>query len=186
MGSGDGADKPQEIEIMATPDTHADDASWTDAASAIVEQQAREDDEASCSISLAKWDAKCRGWAMIVREGEPLPEPSEVTGASSLKQKYLRQSGSEELFGTDALLQGEENHHRKSRGWTYRLFVRNPETNEDVGLVPDEHAKSRIKAALADGRCTMPRTYLKGAGEVAAMVRILHAIRCGMKVRDFV
>ncbi len=163
----------------------ADQAFWADAAREADAADAIAVAATHCSVPLGKVDSRCRGWAVVVRDTTAIPSPAVVSGAGSLGLPYARQSGTEELFGTDAVLWGEENHHRKSRGWAYQLRIRDPEDNQVLHLTCGESEKRIIKAAMAEGRCKMPAEFLKGAGEVAAMIRVIQAIRHGMKVGDF-
>lgn len=131
---------------------------------------------ASVSIKIAPIDSRCRHWAKIIRAGQALPMPSDVTGASDIPVAYAL-DGDEELLAGDFLLLGEAMHHRRhDRGWMYAIcFV-----GADGELVKIKSGFSEQKAQLkAQG---MPAELLKGSGDVAAMVRIAHGVRSGMTV----
>ena len=72
-------------------------------------------------------------------------------------------------------LKGRHNHHRKTRGWTCRLtFV--TEAGDLVRVCNEDFGG--IKVLLKQQG--LAAEYLKGSGDVAAMVRIAHALRLGM------
>jgi hypothetical protein len=126
----------------------------------------------SHSINVGPCDARCRYWAKLVRNGEVLPVPASVQGANDLPASYL-QRGDEELLAGDLLFEGEANHHRRTdRGWTYW-----------VTTVTGEGALLRFKGGFAAQKAQgMVPDLLKGAGDVAAMVRIGHGLRAGLSV----
>jgi hypothetical protein len=130
----------------------------------------------SHSIKIKPLDSRCRYWAKIVRGGNPLPHPCNVSSAADIPSQYLNQ-GDEELLPGDVLFEGEANHHtRTDRGWTY--FIR--AVQEDGSLLTLRSGFSAQKMELkAQG---MPIEYLTGSGDVAAMVRIAHGLRLGYKV----
>lgn len=123
----------------------------------------------SCSVKIGPRDSRCRYWAKIIRAGVDLPPPSAVSGASDIPGAYLR-NGEDELFAGDILIEGEANHHVKSRGWTYWVTVCGPDGSERM-LTAN---KATMKAA------GLPSQYLAGSGEVAACVRMAHAYRLGL------
>lgn len=135
----------------------------------------------SATADISKLDRRCRGWAIVVRANQPLPMPVDVTGASSLHQPYAHQSAEGvELFPGDYALWGEEEHHRKNRGWVYVLFAYHESgTAEHVAFRSE--VKEQIKAAIQAGSCTADPNILRGSGDVAAMVRRIHADRAGFK-----
>ena len=130
----------------------------------------------SHSVEIKPLDSRCKYWAKIVRAGVDLPSPCLVQGASDVPGPYLRQ-GEEELLPCDALLEGEANHHRRNdRGWSYCLtFV-----TGSGSLVRFRSGFSTQKAEMkAQG---LVPALLTGSGDVAAMVRIVHGLRAGLKV----
>jgi len=99
--------------------------------------------------------------------------PIDATGADSIQGAYARR-GEDELAKGDVLFEGEANHHRQNRGWDYAITALTEEGK--VLKVPTGDfawAKSRMKA---NG---MPVDYLKGSGDIAAMVRVAHGLRMG-------
>lgn len=128
----------------------------------------------SASITIKPQDSRCRYWAKIIRSGTPLPLPSDVDGANDVPGQYLRK-GEDELMEGDFLLEGEEMHHRKARGWTYHLtFV--GQDGEAVRVSPSAERKAAMKAGGLDPE------LLKGSGDVAAMIRMAHALRAGVSI----
>ena len=126
----------------------------------------------SISIEMGATDSRCRYWTTIVREGTPLPLPENIVSSRDLPSGYLR-PGQEELFEGDFWLEGEEKHHRKPRGWSYTLRWIGKDGNL-VSMSPAGH----IKQILKDGG--LESQLLKGSGEVAAMVRMMHGVRAGI------
>lgn len=130
----------------------------------------------SHSVEIAPRDGRCRYWAKIIRAGIPLPLPSLVNGANDIPTRYLFR-GNEELLPGDALFEGEANHHRKARGWTYWLtFV--TEAGDLVRVYNEDFGG--IKALLKQQG--LAAEYLRGSGDVAAMARIAHGLRMGMNI----
>lgn len=114
----------------------------------------------------------------ILRAGQALPLPVDVQGANDIPVPYAN-CGDEELFPGDAILEGEANHHRRTdRGWTYFITV---VTNHGE-LLRLQSGFSAVKAELkAQG---MARELLMGSGDIAAMVRIAHGVRAGLKIME--
>ncbi len=128
----------------------------------------------SHSVIIGPADSRCRYWAKTFRSDDPLPLPSLVNGANDLLGKYA-QHGEEELTAGDVLFEGEANHHRKNRGWTYWLTVVAP-NGELLRFISGNFGE--LKAQMkAQG---MSPDLLKGSGDIAAMVRIAHAIRISL------
>ena len=128
----------------------------------------------SHSVEILPCDARCRYWAKIVRAGMPLPSPSLVSGANDIPSAYL-QRGDDELLPGDVLFEGEANHHRSNRGWSYWVTY----VTEAGDLVKVEHKDfGTIKSLLKQQG--MEPEFLKGAGDIAAMVRIAHGLRMGL------
>lgn len=132
----------------------------------------------SATYVCAPSDHRCRYWAKVVRAGTELPLPEHVDGASDVPGPYVRRGDDVELFEGDWLLEGEEVSHRKQRGWTYHLRAlgRHADTDE-LGVYSwtfGVDSKPAIRAAGA-------KDLLGGSGDVAAMVREIHARRRGIK-----
>jgi hypothetical protein len=130
----------------------------------------------SHSVTIRPIDSRCRHWAKIVRAGHGLPLPVDVRGANDIPVPYAN-LGDEELMPGDVLFEGEANHHRRTdRGWTYCIQV----VTHHGELLLLQSGFSAAKAALkAQG---MVPEMLKGSGDIAAMVRIAHGVRAGLKV----
>ena len=127
----------------------------------------------SVSVSILPQDYRCRFWAKVVRASVALPLPSAVQGASDVPGAYARR-GDEELLAGDILITGEEMHHRKARGWTYRVFF----MNSAGELIKVPNPGTSEKAAMKSNG--LPANLLPGSGEVAACIRLAHAIRLGI------
>ena len=135
----------------------------------------------SATASARKSVSRCRGWAMVVRASEPLPLPEYIKGAASIGRPYTEQYGEDatvELFPGDYLLQGEANHHKRDRGWSYWLYGYDP-SGRAVYVDFDSEIKADIKAAMTAGKISAPYSILKGSGDIAAMIRRIHADRGG-------
>ena len=124
----------------------------------------------SCEYTAQPADYRCRFWAKIVRVDCALPLPCNVSGANDVPGNYLPKGGSEEVFPGDFVLTGEENHHRKQRGWTYELHCY--EAGELVS-VPFGTAGEAKPWLRQQGR----KDLLTGAGQIAAMIREIHVAR---------
>lgn len=132
----------------------------------------------SYTVKISPCDSRCRYWAKIIRNGQPLPMPVDVTGANDIPGPYLP-LGEDELLPGDILFEGESNHHRRrDRGWVY--WVRIVLDNGDLLFL--ESGFSAQKAQMK--RQGMAPELLKGSGDVAAMVRIAHGVRNGLKVTE--
>ena len=126
----------------------------------------------SISIQIEPKDSRCSYWAKILRAGAPLPKPNEVTVANSIEAKYSKK-GDEELFPGDFLIEGESIHHRKARGFNYRISFIN-KNGELETISPTSGHKKAMKEDL------LPQELLSGAGELAACIRIAHAVNLGI------
>ena len=127
----------------------------------------------SVSISAEPTDRRCRYWAKRIDAGMALGLPSTMKGAKDISGPYLAQ-GEEELAMGDFLIEGEQVHHRRpERGWTYRLGYMGID-GALYRLTPSNEHKQALKAG------GMPVDFLKGAGELAACVRIIHGLRLGL------
>lgn len=125
----------------------------------------------SASVKIAPADSR-RYWAKIVK-AEALPLPSAVGGAEDVPGPYLRR-GEEELVMGEFLIEGEENHHRNNRGWSY--WVSYCDTDGILRRVrnPGADEKAKLKAA------GLPVEIMKGSGGVAAAVRFAHGVALGL------
>lgn len=127
----------------------------------------------SVSVKNRPRDRRCQYWSKVVRAAAGLPLPSEIHGAIDIDGPFLR-PGEEKLFPGDVLFEGEANHHRHERGWTYLVsFV-----DLDGNLLRYRSGFGVQKAAAkAQG---LARELLAGSGHVAGAVRVAHALRAGM------
>lgn len=128
----------------------------------------------SISVVIAPCDKRCRFWAKIIRKETALPIPCEVDGANDIPGGYAR-NGDEELFEGDVMIVGEEVSHRRSRGWNYEMVYMGKD-GEQVTLRPTSEIKATLK------RNGIESSLLAGAGDVAAIVRIIHALRSGISL----
>ena len=127
----------------------------------------------SVSVFAEPTDHRCRYWAKRIDAGMAMSLPRTLEGAKDIPGPFLPQ-GEEELAMGDFLIEGEQVHHRRpERGWTYRLGY----MGIDGVLYRVTPTNEHKKALKADG---MPVDFLKGAGELAACVRIIHGLRMGL------
>lgn len=127
----------------------------------------------SVSIPVIPFDSRCRYWAKRIDAGTALDLPSTMNGAKDVHGPYLPQ-GEEELAKGDFLIEGEQVHCRHpERGWTYRIGYMGIDGALHRVTPINEH-KQALKAA------GMPVEYLKGAGQLAACLRIIHGLRMGL------
>lgn len=127
----------------------------------------------SVSVSIKPNDSRCRYWAKIIRSGDPLPIPSLVNGGNDIPGDYLRR-GDEELFVGDLLIEGEANHHRRERGWSYWVSY----VDKDGSLL--HFASSFTVPKAAAKQQGLAPELLAGSGDVAGAVRVGHALRLGL------
>lgn len=131
----------------------------------------------SLSIKIAPCDSRCRSWAKVVRATDTsLPMPRAIYGARSLPQGYSSR-GDEELFPGDFVIEGEANHHRKQRGWTYWLRGLDASGRR---ICLESGQFSALKPLLK--QAGLEPSLLAGAGDIAAAVRTIHAVRAGIDV----
>lgn len=130
----------------------------------------------SYSVTIKPIDSRCRHWAKIIRAGQSLPLPIAVQGANDIPVPYAN-DGDEELLPGDVLFEGEANHHsRNDRGWTYFISAVTIEGEFVVLTSGFSVQKAELKAQ------GMAPELLMGSGDIAAMVRIAHGLRAGLKV----
>ena len=121
----------------------------------------------SCNFPVGARDHRCKYWCKIVRRGATLPLPSSVDGAGDIPGAYLKK-GDVEVFPGDVIFEGEENHHRKQRGWTWTMYV--VDELGELQTVDYSHAKDIL-------RMWGIKDVLPGAGAPAAMVRAAWYLR---------
>lgn len=128
----------------------------------------------SKSINLKPCDSRCKYWAKIIRAAVALPLPSAIIGASDVPGAYVR--GDEEIFPRDVVLQGEENHHIKARGWSYWVSWVDAEGVYHSHRSGYSAQKTELKAQ------GLRAELLTGAGDVAGAIRVAHGMRAGMNI----
>lgn len=128
----------------------------------------------SVSIDSKPIDYRCRHWIKIIRHDQDLPMPIHVTCADDIPGKYYRNGSDIEIYHGDMIFEGEENHHRKMRGWTMTLGV--CRYSEVLYTSPDANHKALIKACPHIPK-EMRKALVQGSGSHAAMIRIAHAMR---------
>lgn len=129
----------------------------------------------SFSVQILPYASDSRYWALIVRDGEVMPEPCAVRYSGDIPYKYLLR-GEDELLPGDALFEGELENSRFAR-WTYWLTVI---TENGEKLYFQSGNLSIQKQQMKDQG--MPPELLRGSGDIAALVRILHGVRLGLEV----
>lgn len=135
----------------------------------------------SLSIEIGPCDSRCRWWAKVIRSADSkLPAPRAIGGAHALPQFYSR-PGDEELYPGDFVIEGEANHHRKQRGWTYWLHGLDA-SGREIWMKSGQFStlKPRLKQA------GLEPSFLAGAGDIAAAVRVIHAVRAGIDVHHLI
>ena len=120
-------------------------------------------------------DSRCRYWAKVITPEQELPFPSDVHGANDIPGPCLRKGEEIELFEGDFFLDGEENNHRNQRGWTYYC---GDVQDGDLGLSDSRYKHPDVKAFLRERG---EKELLRGSGDVAAIVRYIHAVRLGYR-----
>lgn len=118
-------------------------------------------------------DRGCSYWSKVIRAGDSLPLPSDVHGAVDIDGPFLR-PGDVRLFPGDFLFEGEANHHRHERGWTYWVnFI------DAAGKLLCYRSGFGLQKAAAKSQ-GLSRELLAGCGDVAGAIRVAHALRAGM------
>jgi len=128
---------------------------------------------ASASVQIKPADSRCKYWSKIIRAGSSLPLPSASGGASDIAAPYLR-NGDDEIFPGDILIEGEANHHRHARGWSY--WVTYCDSNGALHRIKNPGTAEKMALKTAG----LPAEYLPGSGQLAACVRYAHGVRLGM------
>ncbi|MBP6902103.1 MAG: hypothetical protein KBC73_18570 [Burkholderiaceae bacterium] len=131
----------------------------------------------SITFSIRPYRANCRYWSKLIRAGADLPHPKDVSGADSIAGPYLR-NGEIDLFSGDILFEGEANHPRKTRGWSYWVHYVNDRGELITAKGRWSAFKAELKAATPAFQSDMP-DLLKGCGDLAACVRFAHVQRMG-------
>lgn len=129
----------------------------------------------SHTAEICPRDSRRRYWAKVVRADALLPQPVHSTTAYDIPGPFL-QRGEEELLQDDVLFEGEANHHRRTdRGWSYCVSVVDKLGNLYCAKSGEfGELRKALKAAGMDPH------LLKGSGDIAAMVRVAHAVRDGL------
>lgn len=127
----------------------------------------------SASVTIKPADKRCRYWAKIVRADVELPLPAIADSANNVPGAYLR-TGEDELYVGDILIEGEENHHRNNRGWSYWVTWCDAEGVARRVRNPGVDVKAALKTA------GIAANLLAGSGQVAACIRLAHGIRSGL------
>lgn len=133
-------------------------------------------------------DHRCKYWCKVIRDGQMLPLPHVINGANDVPGPYLRRGDDIEIFEGDYILEGEEVHHTKNRGWTYTLsrLVKAKPASVDADGKEIEAKPARIgwlefgKPVKDAVRAAGMKSLLGGSGDVAAMIRAIHARREGI------
>ena len=127
----------------------------------------------SVSVSIEPEDSRCRYWVKRIDADMVLGLPSTLDGGKDIAGAFLPR-GEDELAVGEFLIEGERVHHLHiERGWTYRItYMGIDGTLQRV--TPTKEHKQAMKAA------GMPLEWLKGAGGLAACVRLIHGLRMGL------
>ena len=120
------------------------------------------------SYEIEPRDSRCRYWAKKI-EAKDLPMPENVSGANDLPGSYLK-NGEIEIFPGEYVFEGEANHHRNARGWTYGVVQCGPALKH--GTETKDDIKALVKAGLLE--VERAKKLLKGSGDIAACVRHAH------------
>ena len=133
----------------------------------------------SCSVKIGPQDKRCGYWAKVVRAERvgSLPLPYRVETGYQIPGAFLKH-GEEELFPGDVMIQGEANHHRHFRGWSYWVSWCDENGEYHSLLNP---AGAGIKAAIKEAG---HKDLLAGAGYLAACVRVAHALNRRVEIPE--
>lgn len=139
----------------------------------------------SVGYTPKKADSRCRAWCQILSSAAVSSlRVAVVSGADSLGGRYETFAREIEVFAGDFIFGGEANHHTKNRGWSYSLGIvvasDRPDGDAEIVWVTATEAldsKEHLRALAKRG--DFPADDLKGAGEVAALVRYAQAVLAG-------
>jgi hypothetical protein len=126
---------------------------------------------------IQRADGRCKGWAKKLNSRQILDlDLDKIQGANDLPGSYLKNGTDLELAPyEDFIFWGEENDHRKARGWTYRLYY--PTTKKMGWVGADNRIKQMIKS---EGH----KDLMTGSGEIAGLVRIAKYISSGLDLTE--
>lgn len=132
---------------------------------------------ASVSITIGPIDRRCKYWAKVIPASMELPTPAHVSesGAAAIAAPFLK-NGGEELLAGEFLIECEQAHHSKLRGYDYWVSWAHTDGRRVKIKNPGAEHKTAIKAA------GMAPELLKGSGHLAACIRIAIAVRAGQYV----
>jgi hypothetical protein len=139
----------------------------------------------SVGYTPKKADSRCRAWCQILsRAAVSSLRVAVVSGADSLGGRYETFGREIEVFAGDFIFEGEANHHTKNRGWSYSLGIvvasdRPDGDAEIVWVTAAEAMDAKEHLRVLAKRGDFPAEDLKGAGEVAALVRYAQAVLAG-------
>lgn len=130
---------------------------------------------ASVSIKVGPIDRRCKYWAKVIPAGMELPTPAHVSesGAAAIATPFLK-NGDEELLMGEFLIECEQVHHSKPRGYDYWVSWMHTDGRRVQIKNPGAEHKAVIKAA------GMAPELLKGSGHLASCIRLAIAVRAGM------
>lgn len=132
----------------------------------------------SISYIAKATDSRCKWWAVKIPENFNIPDLDDCTITKNLG--YLKSGADLELEEGESVLMSEAEHHSKNRGYCVRLvFVKDGNLYQIAR--PDSQIKKNIKNWASDDQWNILK---KGSGDVAACLRMLIAIRQGMKICD--
>jgi hypothetical protein len=117
-------------------------------------------------------DSRCLWWSVHIPRAFTLGSLDNKTSLRELG--YLKKGADIELEEGDAVLDSEENHHRKARGYTVKIGIVIAGTLR--WFQPGEKTKANIKAFASPEQWS---TLKLGSGDVAACLRLLVACRMG-------
>jgi hypothetical protein len=128
----------------------------------------------SVFIDIGPSKKRSRYWAKRIYAGTALSLPDSISCAEDIPGPFLSVGGEVELAVGDFVIEGEEVHFRHKRGWSSRIGY----MGIDGALHrvrPDKGHKQAMKAA------GMALDQLKGSGSLAACVRLIAALRMGLR-----
>jgi hypothetical protein len=142
---------------------------------------------APATILMRPRDSRCRWWAKAILPGESIPLPSAVDGAADVPGDYLARGEEIPAVPGTIILEREERHHRKRRGWASWVWVVDADGVARDAFEGVAACKSVCRLAAASGdheHQAEASRLVGGAGDVAGMVRAAHAWRLGLLAGD--
>ena len=118
----------------------------------------------------SRTDRRCKWWQKTINaEIAATLDPAAIEGGNSIPGEYLRDGADLELPAWTMILDSEQVHHAKPRGYSYTLGVIMPKADGSLGRTWIAGKVSAQKGAIKAAGATH---LLGGSGDTAGLVRM--------------